>query len=231
MGRPVKDLRGLTAGYLVAQSFASSDGKRVKWNVLCTACGREIQMPGQELQRMARKGIKASCGCRKAQTIGEKNRIHGMSRHPAFGVWHSMKERCESPTHKAYKNYGARGITVCERWSRSFENFWEDMGGTWKKGLTLDRIDNSKGYFPENCRWVGYRTQANNRRNTPLVDGKPLTEWSRETGICLTTLHYRLAHGCPREKLFVRPDVRNRFTTSQTADQGTALPSSQKVVP
>ena len=149
----------------------------------------------------------------RTKTIGAKNREHGMSQHPVFGVWHGMKERCECPTHHAYKNYGARGIKVCERWSKSFKAFWEDMGPTWQKGLDLDRINNDGNYEPGNCRWTTRRVNCNNRRRSVVINGKPLSQWAEETGIGQTTLLYRLSHGCPREHLFDKPDATRKFSS------------------
>ena len=216
MHHRARDLTGLRVGYLTAISYAGSNGKSSLWKVRCD-CGKEKQMEASEFMKQKKKGIRASCGCMKRKTIGEKQQKHGMSKHPAFAVWHSMKQRCECPTHHAYKNYGGRGIKVCERWSSSFENFWGDMGPTYKRGLTLDRIDVNKGYAPENCRWATPKEQANNTRNTVYVLGKPLSYWREKTGIGKTTLLYRLNHGCPIEHLFDKPDCSRRFTTLSTA--------------
>lgn len=85
---------------------------------------------------------------------------------PAYSSWHNMKQRCNNPNDKDYIRYGKRGITVCERWN-SFDNFLEDMGER-PKGTTLDRIDNSKGYYPENCRWATKKEQTHNSRVVKL---------------------------------------------------------------
>jgi hypothetical protein len=88
---------------------------------------------------------------------------HGMSRHPAWGAWHNMIQRCGDPTHAAWKDYGGRGIKVCVRW-QLFANFWKDMGPTYQPGLTLDRINNDRGYKLSNCRWATWEVQNRNKR-------------------------------------------------------------------
>lgn len=78
-------------------------------------------------------------------------------------VWNEMKARCANKNHKSYKNYGGRGITVCDRWESSFQDFVEDMGLK-PSGFSLERIDNNKGYYPENCTWIPRNMQSKNRR-------------------------------------------------------------------
>jgi hypothetical protein len=104
-----------------------------------------------------------------------------------YWAWKAMKQRCCNPRCQAFRNYGARGITVCKEWE-SFEPFcrWAIENG-YAEGLELDRIDNEKGYSPENCRWISRRKNINNRRNTTLltVNGvtRPRTEWEKIAGI------------------------------------------------
>lgn len=92
-------------------------------------------------------------------------KTHRKSKTPVHNTWHNMKQRCLNKNHKNYKDYGKRGITVCEKWL-TFEGFYEDMGDR-PDGMTLDRIDNNKGYFKDNCRWATKKDQARNRR-TPF---------------------------------------------------------------
>jgi hypothetical protein len=85
-----------------------------------------------------------------------------------FWIWSDMRGRCSNSNHRQYRDYGGRGVTVCDRW-QTFSNFAEDMGDR-PDGLSLDRVDNSKGYGPENCQWATRQEQNSNRRNCILVD-------------------------------------------------------------
>ena len=95
-----------------------------------------------------------------------------------YSIWKAMKVRCYNPNFRAYSRYGGRGITVCDEWLHDFPAFreWAIQNG-YSDNLTIDRIDNSKGYSPENCRWVSYKTQANNTRRNIVVtiDGETAT--------------------------------------------------------
>lgn len=118
------------------------------WRCRCE-CGNEIEASGVLL----RNGQTRSCGCLHI--------THGMTLSPEYRVWRSMHQRCTNPKHVRYERYGGRGISVCERWN-SFENFFADMGAR-PAGLTLERIDNHKGYGPGNCKWATWSEQNRNR--------------------------------------------------------------------
>ena len=103
-----------------------------------------------------------SCGCLRNERSAERLTRHGHKHSSLYASWAAMIQRCTNPSNKQWANYGGRGITVCERW-RDFPNFLDDMGDR-PAGLTLDRIDNDRGYEPGNCRWTDVHTQNVNRR-------------------------------------------------------------------
>ena len=145
---------------------------------------------------------------------------HGHSsaakRSPTYVSWHCMKQRATNPNDINAKHYTQRGITVCERWLK-FKNFLEDMGER-PEGMSLDRIDNNKGYEPSNCRWASQREQMRNRRTNVFIEynGKRQTvrEWSIELGIPFSTIRLRMKAGWPTEQvLTTRRFAKNQFTT------------------
>lgn len=118
------------------------------------------------------------------------------SKEPKFyAVWNAMRQRCDNPNDKAYYNYGGRGIKVCKEWE-NVDNFYADMFPSYKHGLTLDRVDNDKGYSPANCKWSTRLEQQNNRRTNNYITYKGKThtvsEWSRILGIKENTLWHRI---------------------------------------
>ncbi len=124
-----------------------------------------------------------------------------------YKSWENMKQRCFNQNNDAYERYGGRGISVCDSWL-AFANFLDDMGPR-LEGCTLDRIDNEKGYSPDNCKWSTPKQQANNRRrrsNAALYEfrGKKQTvcEWAKELGFHHRTLFMRLKRGWSVERAF-----------------------------
>lgn len=147
-----------------------------------------------------RRGKSVSCGCHRNEFHSKNNRTHGKSKTDLYKVWRAIRNRCFNSKTKDYKNYGDRGISLCEGWANSFENFYEwSINNGYEKGLTIDRIDNNENYRPTNCRWVERKVQNNNRRNNHFIeiDGvtKTLAEWSECTGINRKTIQSRIAYG------------------------------------
>lgn len=141
-----------------------------------------------------------------AKKIGPKD---GRKSHPLYETHRGMRRRCYQPAHKFYANYGGRGIKVCDRWRimpEGFINFVEDMGER-PEGYTLDRIDNDKGYSPENCAWASKKSQSNNRRVTRTVTYKgethTISEWAEKTGIRYRKLYRQIVGDeWPLERVF-----------------------------
>jgi site-specific DNA-cytosine methylase len=128
-----------------------------------------------------------------------RTRKHGLSYTQEYRAWQTMRLRCHEPTNPAYKDYGGRGIEVCERWRDSPQAFLDDMGPKPSPKHEIDRIDNSKGYSPENCRWVTRSENSRNRRSNRWIEyhgqRKTIAEWSEITGIPHDTLIKRLEAG------------------------------------
>jgi hypothetical protein len=188
-GQNKVNLTGQKFGMLSVLSEAPKQGGKSYWLCRCD-CGGTHTVAVSHL----RSGAIGHCGCVKRARFIRFATKHGHSRLPEFQVWLDMRKRCSNPRDKAYKNYGARGITVCERWA-AFENFLEDMGRRPIK-TAIDRIDNDKGYSPDNCRWVSHTDNCNNRRNNIFIEyggqRRTLSEWARHLGINQSTLYDRL---------------------------------------
>ena len=183
---------------------------RVHWHCLCN-CGNEVLVNGASL----RLGKSKSCGCITRTHGGASGR-----RRPEYRAWCSLRARCYHPSNKNFANYGGRGIKVCERWRESYVNFLEDMGRKPSSGHSLDRIDNSKGYSPENCRWATSSEQGNNRRTNCVLTfsgrTQSATQWAREYELQATCLFNRLALGWTVERAITQP-VRRKRTAGRAA--------------
>lgn len=135
-------------------------------------------------------------------------RKHGLSGHPLYMVWYNMMTRCYDPRAIRYPRYGGRGIQVCDRW-HDVRNFVADLEATYQPGLSLGRLDNDKGYAPDNCAWETQQTQNNNRSNNVVIGGSTLAQLAREMGLGYHTLYSRMNRGWPLHRA-LRPARRYR---------------------
>lgn len=199
-----KDITGKKFGRLTAIKFdhvkrdKTSGRPRHYWLFRCD-CGKVAVLKKENVM----VGHTQSCGCYHKESIT----THGFSGTSLFNILHDMKGRCLNKNNEAYKNYGGRGITICDAWLNSSESFytWAIENG-YKKGLTIDRIDNNGNYCPENCRWVTRKEQNKNTRRNWLItyneETRCLSDWASIYNIKKNTLKGRLQRGWSIEKAF-----------------------------
>lgn len=199
MPKPRKDY-----SYLIGQKFGKFSvtqllpreiGKKPKARVVCD-CGAVKDVLIVDMVR----GKVRSCGCPSQPRNKDAEE---------YGIWQGMKNRCLNPRNPAFDRYGGRGITVCDRWKDSFTDFLSDIGPRPSPKMSLDRIDNGRGYEPGNVRWTDNRTQCNNKRTNIFVtiDGitKSVSEWSRSLGVHRSMVYARISKGMDAEAALLTP--------------------------
>jgi hypothetical protein len=191
MAMPAIDLTGQRFGYLQVIERNGSTGGRIKcarWLCKCD-CGSEVTRTSQYLRAKHRTHPR-SCGCHHG------NDTHKLTRTRPYRIWSGMKRRCIDVNDKDFRNYGARGVTVCDTWLGGFAAFWKDMAAGYSAKLTLDRIDNNGPYSPENCHWATCKEQSRNTRRTRMLDTPmgvmPLVDAAIVYGLLPVTLHARI---------------------------------------
>lgn len=189
------DLTKVRFGKLIAleQIGKTKNGTSV-WMCKCD-CGKIVKVSAAHLRRKVRPT--KSCGCLKHEPV---NQTHGLRKHPMYSVWSAMKRRCYNEKAENFKDYGGRGITVCERWLHSFENFYDDMKNGYVQGeVMIDRIRVNEGYYPGNCRWLSYVGSANNKRTSKYLSlngiVRTAAEWAKILGIKDSTITKRKSKG------------------------------------
>lgn len=169
----------------------------IMYEVMCD-CGKKKNVLGASL----RAGKSRSCG--RCYTL---TGTHGMWKTREFRIWISMKSRCSNPKDVNYKNYGGRGIVVCDEWKDSFKTFYSDMGNS--NGLSIDRIDVNGMYEKNNCRWANMKTQSRNKRNNVYykINGvqKCASEICEELNMPSSTFYNRLLRGWDIDKIIKTP--------------------------
>lgn len=211
-----KDITGKTFGrlHVIERTEKRTNGKGVIWLCECE-CGNVAYVSAA----MLLSGNTKSCGCLQRDVTIQRSTKHGFAPdgnvERLYKTWQSMKQRCTNPKNTEYQNYGGRGITICEEWLNSYLKFreWAYANGYNENAphlqCTIDRIDNNKGYSPDNCRWVDMKTQSNNKSTNHYItynnETHTLAEWERLTGISRSVITCRIKRGWSVEKTFTTP--------------------------
>lgn len=185
------DLTGKRFGRLVAVEGIKKDNG-FYWKCKCD-CGNYTEVLPQHLKR----NLIRSCGCLRVEVSSQTNKRHGMKETRLYKVWLDMKARCCNSSDSHYKDYGGRGITVCDEWKDDFMSFYEwAIANGYRDNLTIDRKDVNGNYEPSNCRWATYKEQANNKRANIILEYKgrkqTMAEWAEEIGMNYVTFQRRI---------------------------------------
>lgn len=206
-----KDETGKRFGRLIVKEFLGKG----RWLCLCD-CGNKCTPRSDSLRR----GTTKSCGCLGIEKRSQKTTKHGKSKSRTYSIWKDMKYRCDNPKLTNYKYYGGRNISYCVEW-KDFEKFLADMGEAPEK-MTLDRIDNCKDYFKENCRWSSMKTQSRNKRTTIKVkmDGeiRSLVEWCEILDMKYKLVYSRIYYGWDPIPALKTPKGQGKIKTKLKGD-------------
>ena len=196
-----KDLRTKVYGRLTVIKYVGLVKGDCSWECRCD-CGNPI--PVIASTGNLNRGRNVCCGCTRQIKV-----FHGASKTPEYKTWITIKDRCYYKNNKEYKDYGGRGIRVCDRWLHSPDLFMSDMGPKPSPEHSIDRIDVNGDYTPENCRWATKQEQSNNRRDNVWIefDGKKQTlkQWSEELGLNYAALQDRRQRGWSEERMLLTP--------------------------
>lgn len=212
------DISGMRFGHLTVIREVGREHKEIVWECKCD-CGNIVHRKSYEIRHKL-----TNCGCMTKDILREKNSRHGLYGTRIHRTYTNMKTRCYNPHYYLFKNYGGKGITICDEWlgENGLKNFadWSMKNGYSDK-LSIDRIDNSKGYSPENCRWVDMRTQQNNRTNNRILscggESHTMAEWSKISGIPYFAIQGRLSRGWSEQDAVSRPLQRQKNREGKNA--------------
>lgn len=201
-GSSAFDMAGMRFGSVtVLRRTGTCSSRDAKWLYRCD-CGVEHESSGYSIRKV--KGF--TCPECTVIRVSQASIKHGKTETPEYKTWTDVKTRCLNPSSTGYKNYGGRGITICNRWKDSFEAFLEDMGEKPTPNHSIDRIDNDGNYEPGNCQWVTIEEQIRNRRITIKVEvngaTKTLAEWCKEYDCTFASAYYRYRQGLGGEAVF-----------------------------
>lgn len=164
-----------------------------------------------------KNGKSKSCGCYQKEMTSKAARTHGRSKTRLYSIWNIMIQRCNNPKNISYERYGGKGISVCDEWKKSSEEFMEwALSNGYRDDLSIDRVDGSKGYCPENCRWVDAYVQSNNRSNNRLMTLNGITknckQWSNYFGFDYKYFHQKCSqNNWDLEKVLEIPYFKNKI--------------------
>lgn len=189
------DLKDKKIGRLTVVERVGVDRYRhVLWKCTCSCGGEKVVIASNLIREFT-----TSCGCLMLETRGKAGKTHGMSKTKIYSVWRAMIQRCYNNGQERCRNYGGRGIKVCDRWKESFDNFYKDMGDDYKEGLSIDRINVNGNYELSNCRWATAEQQSNNKTTSKSItigsDTKSIEGWERSSGTNKRTIRTRLQRG------------------------------------
>lgn len=207
------DLTGKRFGRLMVIKRVGTRHRECLWECKCD-CGKSIDTISSNL----RTGHTKSCGCLVMERTKETNTKHGLYGTRIHGIYTNMKTRCYNPKYYLFHRYGGRGISVCDEWlgENGLKNFYNwSMNNGYSEHMSIDRIDNDKGYRPDNCRWVSMKQQQNNRTNNRIItvngEAHTMREWSEIRKINYATIQRRLASGWSEERaVTVAPQVHRK---------------------
>lgn len=187
------------------------------WDCECS-CGSRVSVLGHDL----RSGNTSSCGCYARERRVLKATTHGRSRTPEHRIWTGILTRCRNANVSYFKNYGGRGIKICDRWASSFEAFFADVGPRPSPSHSIDRIDVNGNYEPGNVRWATPLEQANNRRVTRTVTaaGETLSmvAWAKRLGCDPSTIYQRIASGWSEDRAVITPIRQGKYQRREVTD-------------